>query len=93
MPQLRERDDDAHRCAECEQRDPVGPCAACEALICADCGVMSKDPSGQRVICASCARLVAYVNTRGPTRERTGLKFIALATLAIVGAGVLSLLL
>ena len=56
------------RCSECRVRDPVGPCAACESMICGDCGVLSQDPVGTRCICLSCARLIADVRERSPRR-------------------------
>lgn len=67
--QLRDDDGDDGRCQECGNALAVGPCAACEAMICSDCGVLSRDPSGQRVICLSCARLIADVDSR-PRRRR-----------------------
>lgn len=59
---------DDGRCAECESAPAAGPCAACEAMICGDCGIMSRDPGGVRVICHSCARLIAGVRERAPRR-------------------------
>lgn len=94
MPGLRERDDSGPvLCAECEQREPVGPCAACEAMICADCGVMTKDPAGRRVICASCANLVADVSRRKLERRSRSSIAIAVGLLIAIGAGVAAVLL
>jgi hypothetical protein len=68
----RDLDPDAGMCAECRRRPAVGPCAACEAMICGDCGVITTDPAGRKCICASCARLVASVGDRSPRRGYTG---------------------
>jgi len=67
---LQHRDDDGDDglCRECESAVAVGPCAACESMICADCGVVTRDPGGTRIICLSCARLIAQVNARTPAR-------------------------
>jgi len=93
MPGLREIEHDDLRCRECEVRDAVGPCAACEAMICGDCGVVTKDPVGTKVICLSCARLVATVAER-PLRRRTPTgKGIAIALLVGFALAALSLLL
>jgi hypothetical protein len=93
MPGLREVEGEDLRCRECEVRDAVGPCAACEAMICGDCGVVSKDPVGAKVICLSCARLVAAVRDR-PLRRRTSTgKAIAVAIIVALAAVTLSLLL
>ena len=93
MPGLQGFDGEDLRCRECRTRDAVGPCAACEALICGECGVLSADPSGTRVICLSCARLVAAVRAR-PLRRRspTG-KAIAVGVLLALAAATLSWLL
>ena len=94
MPGVRERDDDGSSvCAECEQRPPVGPCAACEAMICADCGVMTRDPTGQRVICASCANLVADVSRRKLERRPRSTVTIAVALVIAICAGAAAILL
>jgi hypothetical protein len=79
-------------CAECERAPAVGPCAACESMICGDCGVISRDPEGVKVICLSCARLIADVRARKPARPGTGAKVIAVAILLAFGLGALSLL-
>jgi len=93
MPGLRQIEGEDLRCRECEVRDAVGPCATCEAMICGDCGVVSKDPAGTRVICLSCARLVAAVRDR-PLRRRTSTsKAIAIAIVVAFAATALSLLL
>jgi len=98
VSRLREHDFDPrdHKCAECEVRDPIGPCGACEAMICGDCGVMTKDPGGRRVICLSCARLVAAVSDN-PVRRRRGRgatwTAVAIALLIAFGATVINLLL
>lgn len=96
MPGLREVEFDGRLCAECEVREPVGPCAACEAMICGECGVMSKDPVGTKVICTSCARLVAHVGERRRDRRpqrRTGLgKAIAIGLLVAFAVTAISLL-
>ena len=81
------------RCRECEVNDAVGPCAACEAMICGECGVMSKDPSGTRVICTSCARLVAAVRDRPLRRRSSTSKAIAVALVVAFAALVLAALL
>lgn len=83
---------DDGRCAECERAPAVGPCAACESMICGDCGVMSRDPEGVKVICLSCARLIADVRARKPSRPGTGARLVALALLLAFGLGALSLL-
>lgn len=94
MPGLRQRDgDEPLLCAECEEREPAGPCAACEAMICADCGVMTKDPNGRKVICASCANLVAEVSRRKLSRRSRSSVGIAVALLVVVAFGVAALLL
>jgi hypothetical protein len=80
------------RCAECERAPAVGPCAACESMICGDCGVMSRDPEGVKVICLSCARLIAAVRERKPARPGTGARLVAVALLIASGLGALSLL-
>ena len=95
MPSTTHRDDDEHdaaggACAECRRREPVGPCAACEAMICADCGVMSSDPSGRRVICMSCANLIAGVRSR-PKRRPGGASLIALAVAIALALGALAI--
>ncbi len=95
MSGLREHDFDGDdgSCAECRSRIAVGPCAACEAMICGDCGVFSNDPSGKRVICTSCARLIADVNARPLRRKRsTSMKAIAIAVVIAFAAVGLSLL-
>jgi len=79
-------------CRECGQRTAAGPCAACEMMICGDCGVFSRDPGGTRVICISCARLVADVSSRPLRRDRPGLKIVAIIALVAFGALAISLL-
>lgn len=94
MPGLQEIDGEDLRCRECEVNDAVGPCAACEAMICGDCGVVTKDPGGTRVICLSCARLVAAVRDRPLRRQRSSTtKAIAIAVVLAFAATALSLLL
>lgn len=93
MPGLQGFDGEDLRCRECEVNDAVGPCAACEAMICGDCGVVSKDPSGPRVICMSCARLVAAVRDRPLRRRSSTSKAIAIALVIAFAATALSLLL
>lgn len=93
--QVREHDWDGDdgRCAECRSRVAVGPCASCEAMICGDCGVFSSDPSGKRVICLSCARLIADVNARPARRSRPlSLKLIAVVLVIAFLAVALTLL-
>jgi hypothetical protein len=85
---LREHDFEDLRCAECGVRDPVGPCAACESMICGDCGVLSKDPSGTRCICHSCARLVASVDAKRV--ERRPLSAKAIAWMLVLAFGLVS---
>lgn len=80
------------RCAECERAQAVGPCAACESMICGDCGVMSRDPEGVKVICLSCARLIAGVRERKPARPGAGARLVAVALLLAFGLGALALL-
>jgi len=83
-----ERDgDDDGRCQECGRAPAVGPCAACEAMICPDCGVMSRDPSGQRVICTSCAGAIAHVRDKRLQRRPRSMVAIALGLLAVIGLG------
>ena len=92
--ELREHDWDGDdgMCAECRTKIAIGPCAACEALICGDCGVFSTDPTGQRVICASCARLIADVRARPLKRHRTSsMKVIAVGVVIAFAAVALSL--
>ena len=99
MSQLLENgsgDGDDSRCGECRQAIATGPCAACEQMICPDCGILTNDPSGVRVVCVSCVRLVADVNAR-PVRRRPGHAMMllaisivvafALATLALASCG------
>ena len=93
MPGLREVEFDSRLCAECEVREPVGPCAACEAMICGECCVMSKDPEGTKVICTSCARLVAHVGERRLTRRTSTGKAIAIGLLVAFAVTAVSLLL
>ena len=79
-------DPNAGRCAECRSRPAVGPCAACEAMICGDCGVITTDPEGRKCICASCARLIAGVKPRPPARRsgfRTAVALLLIAAFAI----------
>lgn len=99
MPGLSNRTDDGAggefpdgRCRECGQRSAAGPCAACEVMICGDCGVFSRDPGGVRVICISCARLVADVSARPLRRDRPGLRVIAIIALVAFAALALTLL-
>lgn len=80
------------RCAECQQALPVGPCAACEGMICGDCGVMTTDPGGRRVICLSCARLVAAVDAKPLARRPAGRVAVAVGVLIAFGLGALALL-
>lgn len=80
-------------CRECEGAAAVGPCAACEAMICGNCGVMSKDPVGRRVICISCARLVADVGARRLERRPISRQAIAVVVLAAFAVAALTLLL
>jgi len=84
---LREHDFDGDdgSCAECRAKIAVGPCAACEAMICGDCGVFSSDPSGKRVICTSCARLIADVNARPIQRRPMSTKVIAIGLVIAFG--------
>ena len=83
MLQHRQDDGDDGLCAECNVAIAVGPCVACHAMICPDCGVFSKDPTGTRVICASCANLVADVRERR-ARPRTTLGFKAIAVILVL---------
>ena len=72
---------------------PVGPCAACHGMICSDCGVFSKDPVGDKVICLSCARLVAAVSSKPLQRRPPSRAFIALALLVGLGIAIAAALL
>ncbi len=91
---LQEIDGEDLRCNECKVRDAVGPCAACESMICGDCGVLQTDPVGQKVVCLSCARLVAAVDRpRRGGGGTLGMKGIAIAVVVAFAAGLLSLLL
>jgi hypothetical protein len=89
----REDDGDDAYCQECRRAIAVGPCAACEAMICADCGVMSRDPGGQRVICTSCAGIVAHVADRRLARRPRSVVGIAVALLAVIAVGIAAALL
>ncbi len=92
--QHREDDGDDGLCAECRAEPAVGPCAACESMICGDCGVVTRDPSGTRVICLSCARLIAQVNARTPSRaQRPPLVRVIAVAVAIAFAAVVATLL
>lgn len=83
--------DDGGRCAECEARAAAGPCAACHAMICGDCGVLTKDPESRKVICLSCANLVA-ASDRAPRAATAPLyKVIAVAVLIAFGAAAIAL--
>jgi len=75
-------DPDAGMCAECRKRVAVGPCAACEAMICGDCAVVTTDPAGTKCICASCANLVASVESRRRPERRSNTN-IAIALVVI----------
>lgn len=92
MSGLAERDFDPGegRCAECRARPPVGPCAACEAMICGDCGVITTDPSGRKCICASCARLIASVDSR--TRAGGRSPWITAVSIVVIAAFAIALL-
>lgn len=79
-------------CGECTKEPAVGPCAACELMICGGCGVFSRDPGGVRVICISCARLVADVAARPLRRHRPGLRVVAVLVALAFGAVAMSLL-
>lgn len=72
------------RCAECAAATAVGPCAACEVMICGDCGVMSKDPGGVRVICLGCARLIAGVRA-APVRRAPWVTVVAVGVVLAFG--------
>jgi hypothetical protein len=61
-------------------------------MICGDCGVMSRDPEGVKVICLSCARLIAGVRKRKPARPGTGARLVAVILLLAFALGALSLL-
>lgn len=78
-------------CGECKTAVAVGPCAACELMICGDCGVTSRDPVGIKVICVSCARLIANVRERRPARRSLGIQ--AIAIVALIAFGLLFLML
>jgi len=80
-------------CAECDKAQPVGPCAACHSMICADCGALSKDPTGEKVICLSCARLVARVSESPVQRRPPGRVRTATLLLIVFGAGAAAALL
>jgi hypothetical protein len=58
-------------------------------MICGDCGVLTTDPNGQAVICASCARLIADVRSRRVERRPMGMR--AVAVIALIAFGVLAL--
>ena len=92
MPGLMEADFGDSRCQECNLRDPVGPCAACEGMICGDCGVLTRDPVGVRCICLSCARLIADVRERSPRRQHASTRWLAIAIAIAFTAAVVSLL-
>lgn len=80
-------------CRECRSAPAVGPCASCEQMICGDCGVLTSDPNGQAVICASCARLIADVRARRIDRRpgRRPMSMKAVAVIALIAFGVLAL--
>lgn len=87
---LGKHESDRIACAECEAKAPVGPCAACEVMICADCGVLTKDPSGQRCICLSCARLIATVGDRprrGPSKQLSAATIAVCIAFALAAIG------
>ncbi len=86
-----EHDGNGGRCQECNKAIAAGPCAACEAMICADCCVMSRDPSGQRVICISCARLVADVAAHPKRRWMPSNLVVAIVLLTAIATGVAAL--
>ena len=94
MAQLRQHESsDEGLCAECRVQPSVGPCAACHGMVCGDCCSLVTDPSGKRVICISCTRMVADVR-RKPLRRRTeGSKATAWVVLAVFGIGLLAVLL
>lgn len=93
MKSVREHDWDGDDgiCAECRSATAAGPCAACEIMICADCGVFTRDPAGQRVICQSCARLIADVRARPLRRRPTSMKLVAVVVVVAFLAVALSL--
>jgi hypothetical protein len=82
-------DDLGGSCRECRSAPAVGPCAACEQMICGDCGVLTRDPNGQAVICTSCAGLIADVRARWPARRPMSTR--AIAVIAVIAFGVLAL--
>lgn len=89
MPGLRIREaDDAGLCVECRKAAAVGPCAACEGMICPDCCTMTTDPGGKSVICLSCARMVADVGRNKLERRSNSSKTTALMILAVLAVGV-----
>jgi hypothetical protein len=61
-------------------------------MICGDCGVLTRDPGGQAVICASCAGLIADVRARRPARRPMGMRAVAVIALLAFGVLALSLL-
>ena len=94
MGQLRQHEDSGEgRCEECQARPSVGPCAACHGMICGDCCTLVTDPSGKRVICLSCARMVADVNRKPVRRRSSSSKATAWSILAVLAVGLLAVLL
>ncbi len=80
------------RCAECRARPSVGPCAACHSMVCGDCCSLVSDPGGQRVICISCARMIADVERRPVRRRSSSSKATAYMILAVLAIGILAAL-
>ncbi len=94
MGQLRHHESsDEGLCEECRVRPSVGPCAACHGMVCGDCCSLVTDPSGKRVICISCTRMVADVRRKPLRRRSQGSKATAWVVLAILALGVLAVLL
>jgi hypothetical protein len=90
---VRESDDDDGLCAECRREPAVGPCAACHAMVCGDCCSLVTDPGGKRVICLSCARLVADVNRKPVRRRPPSAVGTAVIILVVFAVGLLAALL
>ena len=94
MGQLRQHESsDEGLCEECRVRPSVGPCAACYGMVCGDCCSLVTDPSGKRVICISCTRMVADVKRKPLRRRSQGSMATAWVVLAVLAIGVLVALL
>ncbi|MBL4633440.1 MAG: hypothetical protein JKY56_06195 [Kofleriaceae bacterium] len=93
MGQLQQHEQDGEsQCVECQKRLAVGPCAACHGMVCGDCCTLVTDPSGKRVICLSCTRMVAGVSRKPLTRNTGTRSMTAWVLLAIFAIGILAVL-